>query len=99
MMDNAAGQIFGASEAQSDPSRVVDVEFIFPSDDAVVLLRAASRVPPSDTTGTLKLSFTDSPLVFDRNYSRYGGGGSRRAGSLRACPALRLLPSFVFREL
>mmetsp|Transcript_17183 Transcript_17183/g.43623 ORF Transcript_17183/g.43623 Transcript_17183/m.43623 type:complete len:328 (-) Transcript_17183:974-1957(-) len=61
---------FGASEAGADPAKVVDAEFIFPQDDDIVLLRASSRVAPGETSGTLKLSFTDAPLVFDRNYAR-----------------------------
>eukprot|EP00951_Prasinocladus_malaysianus_P025211 scaffold220368_cov46-Prasinocladus_malaysianus.AAC.1 len=62
--------VFGLSQGEQDPARVVDAEFVFPPDDDIVLLRAASRAEPVAGEGTLRLSFTGSPLRLDNNYAR-----------------------------
>lgn len=55
----------GSAQFVTDPSSVVDAEFIFPSDDNIVVLRAASRVQPQGR-GSLGLNFSKG-LVFDNN--------------------------------
>jgi len=61
--------VFGSSHAESEPFRVIDAEFVFVPNDDIVALRASSRVQPTGG-GTLNLSFTESPVVLDQNYSR-----------------------------
>ena len=63
-------QVFGGAQSNGEPSRVIDAEFAFIPNDNIITLRAASRVQPSGFEGKLKLSFTDSPLVLDANYSK-----------------------------
>ena len=63
-------QVFGGAQPNGEPSRVIDAEFAFIPNDNIITLRAASRVQPGGLEGKLKLSFTDSPLVLDANYSK-----------------------------
>eukprot|EP00208_Stichococcus_sp_RCC1054_P006789 CAMPEP_0206142630 /NCGR_PEP_ID=MMETSP1473-20131121/17675_1 /ASSEMBLY_ACC=CAM_ASM_001109 /TAXON_ID=1461547 /ORGANISM="Stichococcus sp, Strain RCC1054" /LENGTH=319 /DNA_ID=CAMNT_0053537703 /DNA_START=96 /DNA_END=1055 /DNA_ORIENTATION=+ len=61
------GTAGGDADDVQDPTSVVDAEFLFPSDDNIVVLRAASRAQP-EGRGSLQLNFSKG-LVFENNVS------------------------------
>lgn len=62
-------QVFGKSKSEMNASEVIDAEFVFPPDDDIITLRASPRVQP-EGAGSLTLSFTDGPIVFENNNAR-----------------------------
>uniref|UniRef100_A0A061RVU9 Uncharacterized protein n=1 Tax=Tetraselmis sp. GSL018 TaxID=582737 RepID=A0A061RVU9_9CHLO len=64
--------VFGRGNAEAAPEQVVDAD--------------ASRVQPGPLGGTPRLSFTDSPIVWDNNYSR------RLLESLRKALRFEIVP-------
>ncbi|KAK9792470.1 hypothetical protein WJX73_000761 [Symbiochloris irregularis] len=52
-----------------DAGNVIDAEFLFPSGDSIVDIRAASRGPPGLSGGSLAISLSDG-LVYDQNVAR-----------------------------
>lgn len=48
---------------------VIDAEFLFPSDDAIVDIRASSRRPPGLASGNVSLSLSDG-LLYDENVAK-----------------------------
>lgn len=82
------GQGGSAPPEGSDPSSLIDAEFLFFKGDSIVNIRAASRVQPPATglqSGRLGLSFTEG-VVFDRNVAR------RRMEELRQALRWELVP-------